>query len=146
MDAPIYVSTPAVVLPPARPPASDANDLLRQVLEVQKEQLAVLKAQAAAQDALARWRAFLTRWQGDFPDIGSACRQVLPVIERAYLGLIQELTDRLRGEGGGLDDEFLLGEFLDRYGMRLGQLGTILSQISPLADAAPASPSSSSEG
>jgi hypothetical protein len=138
MNASIYVATPAVVLPPAPPAGSDVGDLLRQVLEVQKEQLTVLKAQAAAQDGQARWRAFLTRWQGDFPDIGSACRQVLPVIERAYLGMIQELTDRLRGEDGGLDNEFLLGEFLDRYGMRLGQLGTILSQISPLADAAPA--------
>jgi hypothetical protein len=142
MDAPIYVSTPAVVLPPAPPAGPDLGDLLRQALEVQKEQLAVLKAQAAAQDAHARWRAFLTRWQGDFPEIGSACRQVLPVIERAYLGMIQELTDRLRGEDGGLDNEFLLGEFLlgeflDRYGMRLGQLGTILSQLGPLADAAP---------
>jgi hypothetical protein len=146
MDASIYVSTPAVVLPPAVPAGPDLGDLLRQVLEVQKEQLTVLKAQAAAQDAHARWRAFLTRWRGDFPDIGSACRQVLPVIERAYLGMIQELTDRLRGEDGGLDNEFLLGEFLDRYGMRLGQLGTILSQLGPLADAAPSSPPASAEG
>jgi hypothetical protein len=138
MNPPIYVSTPALILPPAAPAkTADLGDLLRQVVEVQKEQLAVLKAQAAAQDTQARWRAFLTRWQGDFPDIGPACREVLPVIERAYLGLIRELTDRLRGEDGGLDDEFLLGEFLDRYGMRLGQLGTILSQLSPLADAAP---------
>jgi hypothetical protein len=142
MDAPIYVAPPAVVLPPAAPPpAPDLADLLRQVLDVQKEQLAVLRAQSAAQDGNARWRAFLTRWQGDFPDLGSACRQVLPLVERAYLGLIQELTDRLRGEDGGLDNEFLLGEFLDRYGMRLGQLGTILSQLGPLADAAPTSAS-----
>jgi hypothetical protein len=138
MDAPIYVATPALKLPPAPSAGSDVGDLLRQVLDVQKEQLTVLKAQAAAQDGQARWRAFLTRWQGDFPDIGPACRQVLPVIERAYLGMIQELTERLRGEDGGLDNEFLLGEFLDRYGMRLGQLGTILSQLGPLADAAPA--------
>ena len=138
MNPSIYLATPAVVLPPAPSAGSDLGDLLRQVLEVQKEQLAVLKGQATAQDGQAKWRAFLTRWQGDFPDIGASCRQVLPVIERAYLGLIQELTDRLRGEDGGLDNEFLLGEFLDRYGMRLGQLGTILSQIGPLADAAPA--------
>jgi hypothetical protein len=140
MDASIYVAAPAVALPPTVPSAgSEVGDLLRQVLDVQKEQLTVLKAQAAAQDGQARWRAFLTRWQGDFPDIGSACRQVLPVIERAYLGLIQELTDRLRSEDGGLDNEFVLGEFLDRYGMRLGQLGTVLSQLGPLADAAPSS-------
>jgi hypothetical protein len=136
MDAPIYVTPPTVNLP-APPISSEVADLLRQMMEVQKEQLTVLRAQATAQDGNARWRAFLSRWQGDFPDIGSACRQVMPAIERAYLGLIQELTDRLRGDDGELDNEFALGEFLDRYGMRLGQLGTILNQLGPLADAAP---------
>ena len=80
-------------------------------------------ALAAAQDGLARWRAFLTRWQTDFPDIGLTCKQVLPVVERAYLSLIKEMTDRLREEETGLEDEFALNEFLDRYGMRLNQLG-----------------------
>ena len=65
---------------------------------------------------------------------------MLPVVERAYLKMIQELTDRLRGEDGGLDNEFVLAEFLDRYGMRLGQLGTIIGQLGPLAEAAPPAP------
>jgi len=33
-------------------------------------------------------------------------------------------------------DEFWLNEFIDRYGMRLTQLGNIVSQIAPLAEAA----------
>jgi hypothetical protein len=137
MDASIYVASPGLVIPPlAPPPSAELPDLLRQMLEVQKEQLAALRNQAAAQDATGRNRAFLSRWQGEFPDIGAACKQVLPAIERAYLGLIRDLTDRVREQGdSGLDDEFVLGEFLDRFGMRLGQLGTILSQLGPLADA-----------
>jgi hypothetical protein len=112
---------------------------------VQKELLAVQRTQAAAQDGLARWRAFLARWQTDFPDIGMACKLVLPLVERAYLNLIRELTDRLREEDGGLDDDFALGEFLDRYGMRLNQLATILGQLAPLADAAPPPATADSE-
>jgi hypothetical protein len=137
MDASIYVAPPTVVIPPAAsPPPPDLPHLIHQLLEVQKEQLAVLRGQAAAQDAAARNRAFLARWQGEFPDIGAACKDALPVIERAYLGLLRDLTDRVREQGEhGLDDEFVLGEFLDRFGMRLGQLGTILSQVAPLADA-----------
>src|SRR5690348_15059100 len=107
MTAPIYVTPPLVRLPdPGPQPAAgpEVADLLRQVLEVQREQLAVMKVQTQAQDGAARWRAFLSRWQADFPDIGSACKQVLPVVERAYLGLIQELTDRLRDPDGGLDN------------------------------------------
>ncbi len=137
MDASIYVASPGLMIPPAAPSqTTDVPDLLRQLLDVQKDQLAALRAQAAAQDATARHRAFLSRWQGEFPDIGTACKDVLPVVERAYLTMIRDLTDRVREQGdNGLDDEFVLGEFLDRFGMRLGQLGTILSQLAPLADA-----------
>ena len=139
MNPSIYVTPPAVQLPEPSLGSglSEVAYLLRQVLDVQKEQLAVQRSQAAAQDGLARWRAFLARWQSDFPDIGLACKLVLPLVERAYLNLIKELTDRLREEDGGLDDEFALSEFLDRYGMRLNQLATILGQLAPLADAAP---------
>ena len=140
MNPSIYVTPPAVQLPEPAFGAgpSELIHLLGQSLDIQKEQLAVLRAQSAAQDGLARWRAFLARWQSDFPDIGQGCKLVLPIVERAYLTLIKEMTDRLREEDGGLDDDFALGEFLDRYGMRLNQLATILGQLAPLADAAPA--------
>lgn len=137
MDPPIYVTPPTVRLPNP-PPTGDVALLLGQVLEVQRDQLAVLRQQAAQNDGLARWRALLGRWKAEFPEIGPACKTVLPVVERAYLTLMQELTDRLLdSEAESLDNEFVLNEFLDRYGTRLGQLGTVISQISPLADAAP---------
>jgi hypothetical protein len=41
-----------------------------------------------------------------------------------------------QNDNGSLDNEFVLGEFLDRYGMRLSQLGTILSIVAFLAEAA----------
>lgn len=140
MDSSIYVTPPAVSLPPAPGTASVPApvELLRQILDVQKEQLSLLKTQVAAQDSGARWRAFLQRWQSEFPGIGQECKDALPFIERAYLSLIRDLTERLKEDDDGIDNDFALGEFLDRYGMRLGQLGNILSQLGPLADAAPA--------
>ena len=141
MDSSIYVTPPMVRLPDVPGPgvaAAEMTELLRQTLDVQREQLHVLKVQAAAQDSGARWKSFLARWQSEFPDIGAACKQVLPAVERAYLTLIHDLTERLRDGEEGIDNEFLLGEFLDRYGIRLGQLGAVLSQLGPLADAAPA--------
>jgi hypothetical protein len=138
MNAPIHVTTPAVFLPKG-PVNGTSNpevaDLLRQLIDIQKEQLAFQKAQAAASEG--RWRAFLARWQTEYPDVGPSCRDILPILERAYLSLVTDLTERLKDEESeGLESEFALAEFLDRYGMRLGQLGTILSQIAPIADAA----------
>ncbi len=139
MNAPLYVTPPAPIPLPELPPAQpEVADLLRQLLDAQREQVNLLRAQAAAQDSNARWKAFLARWAADFPDIGGACKQSLPAVERAYLSMLRELTDRLRGEEAeDLTDEFVLNEFLDRYGIRLGQLATVLSQLSPIADAAP---------
>jgi hypothetical protein len=131
----------AVPNAPAEPPAttaaaSETVDLLRQILEVQREQLAYQRAAAAAHDMTARWRAFLTRWQQDFPDLADGCRKALPHLERCYGQLIRDLTEKLTEEEHSLDNDFALQEFLDRYGMRLAQLGTILNLVSPLADAA----------
>ncbi|HZT79018.1 MAG TPA: hypothetical protein VFA26_02250 [Gemmataceae bacterium] len=127
--APAPAEAPAV-------PLSDTADLLRQMLDVQREQLAQLRASAAAHDASGRWRAFLSRWQDDFPDLPAACKKALPHLERAYGKLIADLADNLAQEGNdALDNDFALQEFLDRYGMRLAQLGAILSLVAPLAEA-----------
>ena len=132
-----FVAHPAAPEPPPVPP-SETIDLLRQILEVQRDQLTQLRANAAAHDTLSRWRAFLSRWQGDFPTLGEDCRRTLPVLERTYGKLLADLSSQISQEGDeALDTDFALQEFLDRYGMRLAQLGTILNLVAPLAEAAP---------
>jgi hypothetical protein len=136
MPAPVYVMPPALTVqgqPVAAP--GELAELLRQLIAVQQEQVALLKAQAANQDGSARWRAFLARWESEFPGIGTACKQALPVLERAYLTLVRELTDKIASDPDALTDEFVLAEFLDRYGMRTGQMANLISQLAPLADA-----------
>ncbi len=140
MNAPIYVTPPPPVpMPDAPPPpVREVAALLRQLIGLQQETVGLLKAQAAHHDSGSRWKSFLTRWAEEFPNIGGACKQAVPALERAYLTLVRELTDRVNAtEEGELTDEFVLGEFLDRFGIRLGQLGNILGQLGPLADAAP---------
>jgi hypothetical protein len=115
---------------------SSTEELLRQILAVQREQLTHLQAATAAHDMSSRWRAFLARWREDFSDLPDACRQSVPILERTYGKLLMELTDHLCQNGNdALDNDFALQEFLDRYGMRLAQLGTILNLVAPLADA-----------
>jgi hypothetical protein len=110
---------------------------LRELIDVQKEQLAYARASHEAQHSSARWQAFLNRWSEDFPGVGRACLQSLPQIERAFLQLLDDMTRLLNEEESeGIDDEFSLGEFLDRYGVRLGQLGNVLNVLGPLAEAA----------
>jgi hypothetical protein len=124
-------------------PSVELTDLLRQILEVQREQLAQMRTSAAAHDANARWRSLLARWREEFPELPAACRQVLPVLERAYGSIIVALVEEVRQNGDdALDSEFTLQDFLDRYGMRLGQLGNIINLVGPLAEAGTQSESS----
>jgi hypothetical protein len=125
---PVLESTPGT--------GSEVHDLLRQMLEVQREQLAHLRTFVSAHDGGARWRAFLERWRQDFAELPQTCRQALPILERSYGKLIAELADQLCQNGSdALETDFALQEFLDRYGMRLTQLGTILNLVAPFAEA-----------
>ena len=143
MNAPVFVLPPALTVhTPPEAPSTELTDLLRQLVALQQEQVAVLKALQQAQQTLlanqdgnARWRSFLARWAAEFPGIGGGCKQALPALEREYLSLIREVTDKFAENPDALADEFLLSEFLDRYGMRISQLGNLLSQLAPLADA-----------
>ena len=131
------IDASANVPPTAPTPAVASNDvveLLRQILEVQREQLTYQRNAAAAHDMTARWRAFLSRWNNEFPGLSEACRRVLPMLEKCYGQMINDLTERLVDEDA-LDSDFAVQEFLDRYGMRLAQLGTILNLVGPLAEA-----------
>jgi hypothetical protein len=114
-------------------PPAEATDLLRQLLAVQQEHLAFAKA---VQDAGGRWRTILNRWQGDFPGLPEACKQVLPMLERAYIDLVAELTAHVKDQTDSLANEYTLAEFLDRYGVRLNQLATLLNVVGPIAEVA----------
>jgi hypothetical protein len=129
--------TPAVpYLPQQAHPADASVELLAKLVDLQSQQLTLMRASQANQDHLARWRALLGRWQDDFPGMGRRCKAILPPLERAYLELIADLAERLNNEEtDGIENEFGLNEFLDRYGVRLSQLGTILGLIGTLADA-----------
>jgi hypothetical protein len=142
------IDSPTAATPSVKPSSgafsAEAVDLLRQLLEVQREQLNHLRAWMAAHDMGARWRNFLNRWQEEFPGLSETCKKAMPILEQCYGKLIAELTENLSADGhDALDNDFALQEFLDRYGMRLGQLGTILNLVAPLAEAGAQGESSS---
>jgi hypothetical protein len=148
-------STAAPSTPPLAVPQQpiDATELLRQMLELQRESTAqerdtlaqMLTVQqehlnhvrAVAQDAQARWKNLLTRWQTQYPDFTNQCKLAYPLLEKAYVGLLVGMVDELAQQGDdALDSDFSVQEFLDRYGMRIGQLSHLLSVLGPLAEAA----------
>lgn len=134
-----FVVTPSTqtdMSPPTNDSGSEVAELLRQLLEVQREQLTLQRAAAQAHDMGSRWRSYLNRWQQEFPELPEACKYALPILERSYGQVIADLATHFREHGAdALESDFALGDFLDRYGMRLNQLGTILSLVAYIAEA-----------
>jgi hypothetical protein len=139
-----YVVAPPNMVPPMPPPGDVPNpsaELLRELIDVQREQLAYLRASHEAQHSNARWQAFLNRWKEDYPGVGTECLKALPTLERAFLRLLEDLTQRVNDpDNDSIEDDFSLSEFLDRYGMRVSQLGAMLNALGPIADAARTAP------
>ena len=128
--------TPALS-PPAPPTAESQTELLKAMLDLQRQQLEVMRAAANNEaGAAARWRNFFSRWKDEFGHLPDDLRQALPKIERAFLTLVDNLVAHLRDEeGGDVDDDYSLGEFLDRYAMRAAQLGSVLNLLGQMAEA-----------
>ncbi len=139
-------TAPQAGTPTPAQPGEVNTDLLRQILDLQRDQLAqILQVQREhlalaknmAQDNNARWRTLLGRWQKDLPDLMDYCKQAYPALERAYVhmiaAMVQEVSEK---DHDDLDNEFTVQDFLDRYGMRLGQLGHMVHVIGSIAEAA----------
>jgi hypothetical protein len=139
--------------PPAPQPGDITQELLRQLLEAQRDSAAqqrelltqilavqqeiLNQARAAAADAQARWRNLLSRWQEQHPEFANHCRQAYPLVEKAYVGLLVAMAEETAQQGDdALDNDFSVQDFLDRYGMRVGQMSHLLSVLGPLAEAA----------
>ena len=125
-------------LPPLPQGVPELADLLRQQIDLQKRQIQIAQAIYSQHDSSPKWKSLMARWSDDFPNVGRDCKRVLPAVERAYLNLIQQVTQRLEeSDVDELENDFTLGEFLDRYGTKLAQLAGIINQLTPLADNAP---------
>jgi transketolase len=140
-------SNSAAIQPSLQPPVAETvPELLRQMLDVQRDQLHQIlevqrehlnHARAHAQDNLARWRNLLARWQHDYPEFADHCKIAYPLMEKSYVQLLATMVKELaEQDDDALDNEFAVQEFLDRYGMKLGQLSHLLSIIGPLSEAA----------
>ena len=68
-------STFALPMPSPTPMPEGQGSLLRELIDVQREQLAFMRAAHESQNASNRWQAFFARHSEEFPGIGDGCRR-----------------------------------------------------------------------
>jgi hypothetical protein len=121
---------------PADTSTSETNVLLRQLIDLQMQQLGLMHRHYSRNDDHDRLKQLHERHGPDFAPLPAACQQVLPKLEQRYLSLLSDLAERLE-DADDLDSEFTLAEFLDRFGPKMMQLGHILNQVGAFASLAP---------
>ena len=114
---------------------SNTNDMLRQLLEMNRQSLEFAKeATQAARDQRARQHQELERWQSNHQNILFDTRGVLQALEQVHGQIMEQVVNLVHEKHDELmEGEFALGDFTDRFGPRLAHLNTILSILRPLA-------------
>jgi hypothetical protein len=130
----------------ARPPASGGSGaemvlLLREILAAQDRQNELLEELVGQLSAAQRQRATeLGQWKQANPDLAKKCRFAAEALSKVQTEYLASLTQEINENYETLrDGEFMLNEFVDRFGPRVAHLNgllQVLSQLSASADPA----------
>lgn len=118
-------------------PASNdrvAIELLRQLVAGQQQQNRLLEDMVQQQAASQKQRAGeLQQWKNANPDLARACRQAAETLSRVQTQFLDSLTDEIAdSEDHLMEGEYMLNEFVDRFGPRLAHLNGVLQVLAQL--------------
>ena len=109
--------------------------LLRQLVLGQERQSKLLEELIQQTGATHRQRASeLGQWKQANPQLSRRCKMAAETLSRVQNEFLCNLTEEVAdNEECLLDGEFLLNEFVDRYGPRLAHLNGVLQVLSQLS-------------
>lgn len=109
--------------------------LLRQLISSQHRTNQLLEDLVQQVGAAQKQRAQeLGQWRDANPDLAKSCRTAAETLSRVQTQFLDNLTQEVvENEDVLLDGEFMLSEFVDRYGPRLAHLNGVLQVLSQLS-------------
>lgn len=109
--------------------------LLRQVVANQERQNLLMKELGDQLSAAQRQRAHeLGQWKDANPELAQYCRSAAETLSRVQTQFLQNLTEEISENADCLvDGDFMLNEFVDRFGPRLAHLNGVLQVLSQLS-------------
>ena len=130
--------------PPVNQPESQQSELvalMHHMVAAQDRQNELLEEMVEQMQSSQRQRANeLTQWKEANPLLARRCRAAAEALSQVQTEFLQTLTvDVNDGYEDMMDSEFVMNEFVDRYGPRLAHLNGVLQLLSQLS-ANPAAP------
>ena len=114
---------------------SEMVTLLHQLVEGQDRQNELLEEMVEQVGASQRQRANeLTQWKDANPLLARRCRAAAEALSQVQTEFLQNMTADVNDSYEGMmDSDFVLNEFVDRYGPRLAHLNGVLQLLSQLS-------------
>ena len=122
---------------PASPAASGdrvAVELLRQLVTGQQQQNQLLENLVGQMNAANQQRAGeLDQWKKANPHLANSCRRAAEALSKVQTEFLRNLTDEIEDtEEHLVEGEYMLNEFVDRFGPRLAHLNGVLQVLAQL--------------
>jgi hypothetical protein len=110
-------------------------ELLRQLVASQNRQTELLENMVDHLSASQRQRALeLGQWKEANPTLAKRCRTAAEAISQVQTEFLQNMTREINESYESMmDGDFVLNEFIDRYGPRLAHLNGVLQLLSQLS-------------
>lgn len=114
-------------------------ELLRQLVAAQQQQNRLLEDLVQQQVAANKQRANeLQQWKTANPELAKSCRQAAETLSRVQTQFLDVLTEEIAdSEEHLIEGEYMLNEFVDRFGPRLAHLNGVLQVLAQLGSADP---------
>ena len=115
--------------------AEEQTSLLRSVLAAQDRQNELLEELVNQLGAAQRQRAIeLSQWKQANPELARSCRHAAEALSRVQVEFLNSMTEEINDNVDSLmDGEFVLNEFVDRFGPRLAHLNGVLQVLAQLS-------------
>lgn len=115
-------------------PQDEQTELLRDVLSAQDRTNELLEELVAATTAQQRHRGEeMQRWREANPDLAGSCREAAETLSEVQTEYLERLTEDVRESGSEMVyGDFMLAEFVDRYGPRLAHLNGVIQALAQL--------------
>jgi len=128
------------VSPGSQPRATSSShneqvDLLRDVLNAQERTNELLEELVTVMATTQKQRANeLNQWRNAHPQLATACREAAEALSRVQIEYLDRMTDEINDSSEDMvEGEFVLNEFIDRYGPRLAHLNGVIQVLAQLS-------------
>lgn len=113
----------------------EQTSLLREILAALDRNNDLMEEMMATLGSNQKQRATeLNQWKQANPELAQSCHNAAEALSQVQVAFLNKMTEEINDSAEGLmDGEFLLTEFVDRFGPRLAHLNGVIQVLSQLS-------------